>query len=192
MSTSMLPRQSQTPCCKTPSTVNITIIVVVTFSIIIPTKSKSSRPFFSPRLIRTEIPSPNILHLDILSTRKPPSHSIPCESLVKRPPRLLILLHPLHKILVRRPVHPPHALHNQIHNDERRKRKQQRRPPAELAAKVVQKRVADNIFAGFEGVHAREEEAPEEPARDGDEEAGEGDDGFVVEFEDAAQVGVEQ
>ncbi|KAG6247343.1 hypothetical protein E4U23_003873, partial [Claviceps purpurea] len=151
-------------------------------------------PFFPSRLIRTEIPNPNILHLDILSTRKPPGHSIgiPSKSLVKRPPRLLILLHPLHKILVRRPVHPPHALHNQIHNDERRKRKQQRRPPAELAAKVVQKRVADNVFAGFEGVHAREEQAPEEPARDRDEEASEGDGGFVVEFEDAVQVGVEQ
>ncbi|KAG6099003.1 hypothetical protein E4U30_007286, partial [Claviceps sp. LM220 group G6] len=124
-----------------------------------------------------------------MNHRKPHScHSIPSKSLVKRSTRLLILLHPLHEILVRRPVHPPHALHHQIHDDEGRKRKQQRRPPAELAAKVVQKRVADNVFAGFEGVHAREEEAPEEPARDGDKEASEGDDGFVVEFEDAAQV----
>ncbi|KAJ6440057.1 LOW QUALITY PROTEIN: Chromatin structure-remodeling complex subunit RSC1 [Purpureocillium lavendulum] len=93
-----------------------------------------------------------------------------------------IALDALHQVLVRRPVHAAHALHHQLERHQHREAQQHRHPPLRLAAKVAQERVPHN---------ARQDDVPEEPARDGDEEAAEYDDGLAVHFEQSAWEGTD-
>lgn len=120
-----------------------------------------------------------ILHLNILISPRMSS------MFAQRLPRTGVLFNALHEILVCRPVHSSNTLDYKIQYYEGSKRDEQGGPPRELAAKVVDKGVADHVFADLFGIETGEDETPEEPAGYGDDEASKGDYCFGMEFEDS-------